>query len=143
MWQVLVAEFAVQATQFGRFRIAQRSPVGLRCERDQRVEVARLGVDLLFAERGRSFGERFSQRFKDFRIGVLRRVLDQLFESIDLRQRVEADESQLVPQRVEPRGLRVIEHQSLKLVVLAIEVCQRDDFIDRDDLRVAQRDREQ
>ena len=63
-------------------------------------------------------------------------------EGIDQRQSIVADKVQFVPQLIEPRGLCVVEHQPLEMIVLAIEQRQRDDLIDRHDLRVTQRRRE-
>ena len=45
----------------------------------------------------------------------------------------------LVPEPVKPRGLRVVEHQARKVMVLAIVERERDDFIHGNDFSVAER----
>ena len=66
----------------------------------------RLGVDELLPKRRGPLVDRLAQRLEDLRVGVLRGVLPELLEGIDQRQRVLADEVQLVPEPVELGLLR-------------------------------------
>ena len=82
--------------------------------------------------------DRFAQRLKDLGVGVLGRKLHQLIEAIDELQCVTADKVQLAPKSIEFFGLLLVKHESAEMVIFAIEQRQRDDFIHRDNPRIAQ-----
>ena len=88
-------------------------------------------------ERGGSIIDRLAERLEDPRVAVLGGILHQLEISIDQGQCVVADVMKLVPEPVEMGLLRIVEHQSLEMLVLAVVERQRDDLVDRDNLGIA------
>src|SRR5207253_194261 len=102
----------------------------------------RLRVHQALAERGGALLDWLAHRLEDARVGVLCGVLPELLEDIDERKSVPAHIVQLVPEPVEPGGLGVVEHEAPEVMVLAIVERERDDLIDRHDLRIAKRRRE-
>ena len=147
MRQLLVAQLAVEAAQFAGFILRERPAIRAIRKLEHRRDVFRLGSHEALLEGRRALHDRLAQRFEALvavrRVGtVLRRVLPDLLEGIDERERVMADVVQLVPEPVELRFLRVIEEQPREVLILAMKERERDHFIDRHDFRVAQRRRE-
>ena len=142
MRNLLRAQLAIQAAQFVLFRLGERAPIRAIGEPQHRVQVRRLRVHQTVAERGGALFDRLAHWLENAWIGVLRGVLPELLEDIDERESVPGHIVQLVPEPVEPGGLGVVEHEAQEVMVLAIEKRERDDFIDRHDLRVAKRRRE-
>ena len=126
-----------------RLRLGQRAAIGPRGEVEQGVELLRLGVDQPLAEGRGPVVDRLAQGLEHLGVAVLRGIFQHLGEGVDERQRVLADVMQLVPEPVEPRLLRLVEHQPDEVVVLAVEQGERDDFVHRHDLGVAERRGEQ
>ena len=98
----------------------------------------RLGLDQPLAEGGGPVVDRLAEGLEDLGVAVLRGIFQELGEGVDQRQRVLADEMQLVPEPVEPGLLRLVEHEPGEVLVLAMEQRERDGLVDRHDLGVAE-----
>ena len=138
---LLLAQLAIKAARARR--LPPQSAAGGRPGPAKSISASRCfgsRVDQRLAEGRGAVVDRLAQRLEDLRVGVLRGVFHQLVEGIDQGQRVLADEVQLVPEPVELRLSASSSSISRReVIVLAIEQRQRDDFVDRHDLRVAQR----
>ena len=106
-------------------------------QRDDRVELARLGRHELPAKRRGPIVDRLAHRLEDLGIGVLGGIFQELQKRIDERECVLAHEVQLGPEPVELGGLGLVEHQPPQVIVLAVKERQRDDLVHRHDLGVA------
>ena len=69
-----------------------------------------LGFDQLLSKGGGAIVDRDAKWLEHLGVGVLRRVLHQLGKRIDQRKRILTYVVQLVPQPVELRLLRLVEH---------------------------------
>ena len=123
----------------------ERPAPSFRGEVEDRLSLSGLCRNFLFAKLISPLLDRRSQRFKllDLVRPILRGVLVELFKGVHQLERLLADEQQLGPQSVEFFRLLFRENQSAELIVFAVEQCQGDDLVDRDDSRVTQRDREE
>ena len=88
--QLLLAQPAVKAAQFLLLRFGERTAIGAISEFQDRVEVPGLRVDEALAERSGPLEDRLAHRLENLRVGVLRRVLPELLEGVDERERVVA-----------------------------------------------------
>ena len=134
---------AIEPSQVGLFRRGQRSPPGPGGQQDDRVQVNRLTFDQALAKCGSPFLERLFESLEDPLLRMIDRGLQQGIQHVDHPERLATDATQFVPQLVKLGLLRLVEHQSRQVVVLAIEQRQRQRFVDRHNLRITQGRREQ
>ena len=136
------AQPLIKRLEIGLLRHVQRPAIGQIGEIEHCLELPRFGVEQLLLIRSGPFLDRQSHRFEHRGIAVfLGGKLPELLEAIDQREGVAAHKMQLIPQPVELRLLRVIQHQARELIILPIVQQKGDHFIHRNNFCVAKRRR--
>ena len=143
MRKLLRSQLEIQAAQFRLLRFSERAAIRAVGELQHGVEVLRLRIHEQLLEFLGALPDRFAHRRERARVGVLRGELPELLEGIDELERIMADVVQFRPEPVDLGGLSLVEHQPAERVILTVVKRERHHLIDRHNLRVAKRGREQ
>ena len=138
MWNLLIAQLAIEGAQFAFLRVLKRTTISVCGKVQHSFKMLRLRIQQQFPE---LFGALFygqAQRLERTGIGILRRELPKLLESVDQLQRIVAHIMQLGPESIDLGGLRFIQHQPAQMIVLAVIKRERHDFINGNDFGVAE-----